>query len=115
MKLTRPIERSDINDIVLDIAAQNLTGDMSNLHLALADALDTCHPKVVELAGYISQELDAPKTGKHPITSEDLNTYRRDLLTDGYPDFMMRERFKSYPSKKIIGKSRKRENLFDCS
>ena len=109
--LDRPVERDDINEIVLDIASQNLTGDMSNLHLALADALDTCHPEVLQLAGYISQELDAPKTGKHPVTSEDLHRYRQELLRDGYPDFMMKETAKSYPSKKILGKCGSFEGL----
>jgi len=108
VKLDHPVERSDIIEIVLDIAAQNLTGDMSNLHLASADLLDTRSPEVVRLAGLISQELDAPKTGKHPITNEELNRYRIELLNDHYPDFMMKERYKSYPSEKIIGKLRKK-------
>lgn len=103
IRLDRPVERSDINDIVLDIATQNLTGDMSNLHLAMADLLGTRHPEVLRLAGLISQELDAPKTGKHPITSEELNRYRIEILKQRYPDFMMKEHFKSYPSEKIIG------------
>ncbi|CAF0899767.1 unnamed protein product [Rotaria sordida] len=103
IKLDRPVERNDINEIVLDIAAQNLTGDMSNLHLALADLLSTRHPEVVRLAGLISQELDAPKTGKHPITNEELHAYRVHLLKERYPDFMMKERYKSYLSEKIIG------------
>ncbi|CAF3348810.1 unnamed protein product [Rotaria sp. Silwood1] len=103
IKLDRPVERNDINEIVLDIAAQNLTGDMSNLHLALADLFSTRHPEVVRLAGLISQELDAPKTGKHPITNEELNRYRIELLKERYPDFMMKERYKSYLSEKIIG------------
>ncbi|CAF3871031.1 unnamed protein product [Rotaria sp. Silwood2] len=112
IKLDRPVERNDINEIVLDIAAQNLTGDMSNLHLALADLLSTRHPEVVRLAGLISQELDAPKTGKHPISNEELNRYRIDLLKERYPDFMMKERYKSYLSEKIIGRLRKKKNFF---
>lgn len=105
IKLSRPVERKDIINIVLDIAAQNLTGDMSNLHLAMADLLGTRHPDVVHLAGLTSQELDAPKTGKHPITSEELQRdYRIKHLQELYPDFMMRERYKSYVSEKIIGK-----------
>jgi hypothetical protein len=76
---------------------------MSNLHLALADRFSTRDPEVVHLAGLISQELDAPKTGNHPITNEELNRYRTELLNERYPDFMMRERFKSYVSEKIIG------------
>jgi hypothetical protein len=112
IKLDRPVERNDINDIVLDIAAQNLTGDMSNLHLAMADLLGTDHPEVLRLAGFISQELDAPKTGTHPITSEELNRYRIDLLKERYPDFMMKERYKSYVSAKIIGRLTKLDFLF---
>ncbi|CAF1932270.1 unnamed protein product [Rotaria magnacalcarata] len=103
IKCDHPVERDDINEIVLDIAAQNLTGDMSNLHLALADSLGTRDIEVLGLAGFISQELDAPKTGKHPITSEELYYYRVNLLKERYPDFMMKERYKSYPSEKIIG------------
>lgn len=76
---------------------------MSNLHLALADLLGTRHPEVVGLAGLISQELDAPKTGKHPITNEELRNYRVNLLEEHYPDFMMKESYKSYTSEKIIG------------
>lgn len=105
IKLSRPVERSDIIEVVLDIAAQNLTGDMSNLHLASADLLDARHPQVVRLAGLTSQELDAPKTGKHPITNEELNReYRIELLQERYPDFMMREHSRSYVSEKVIGK-----------
>jgi hypothetical protein len=103
IELDRSVEREDIIEVVLDIAAQNLTGDMSNLHLALADLLGTSDPEVSHLAGLISQELDAPKTGKHPITNEELSSYRVNLLKERYPDFMMRERYKSYPSKKTIG------------
>ncbi|CAF0936913.1 unnamed protein product [Adineta ricciae] len=102
-KFGQHIERTDIINVVLDIAAQNLTGDMSNTHLALADKLDPRHPEVSKLAGLISQELDAPKTGKHPISSEELNTIRHELLQGLFPDFMMRERYKSYSSEKTIG------------
>ncbi|UJR25524.1 hypothetical protein I4U23_006870 [Adineta vaga] len=103
IKVNRTIERKDIIEVVLDIAAQNLTGDMSNAHLALADYLGPRHPKVLHLAGLISQELDAPKTGKHPISNEELNQYRNDSLEGRYPDFMMREHYKSYLSDKTIG------------
>jgi hypothetical protein len=102
--LDSPVERRHIINTVLDIATQNLTGDMSNLHLALADALGTRNKSVLTLAGLISQELDAPKTGTHPISMAGLNYYRKDLLNNRYPDFMMKEKFKSYTSKKIIGK-----------
>lgn len=102
IKHHKPIERSDINNIVLDIAEQNLTGDMSNLHLALADHFGTNAEDVLYIAGLISQELDAPKTGKHPITTQELNLYRN-ILDNRYPDFMMREQCKSYTSTKIIG------------
>ena len=105
IKLDRTVERDDIVNIVLDIATQNLTGDMSNLHLAMADARGTRHPAVMSLAGLISQELDAPKTGKHPITTEELHRYRIDFLNGRYPDFMMKEHYQSYLSAKIIGKS----------
>ncbi|CAF3626328.1 unnamed protein product [Adineta steineri] len=104
VKLDCPIERKHIIEVVLDIAAQNLTGDMSNLHLATADLLDARDLRVCELAGLISQELDAPKTGKHPITSEGLNVYRNEILQGRYPDFMMKERYQSYASDKVIGK-----------
>ena len=106
VKLDHPIERNEINEVVLNIAAQNLTGDMSNLHLAMADLLDPRNPTVTHLAGLISQELDAPKTGKHPIESEGLRDYRVNILNERYPDFMMKEKYKSYSSGKIIGKTR---------
>jgi hypothetical protein len=53
------------------------------------------------LAGLTSQELDASKTGKHPITNEELNCYRIELLQERYPDFMMREQYKSYMLRKL--------------
>lgn len=111
--LDRSVERADIINVVLDIATQNLTGDMSNLHLAMADLLGVRDPEVIHLSGLISQELDAPKTGKHPVTSQDLDHYRFNVLRNRYPDFMMRDRQKSYPSKEILGMlmERKQENL----
>ena len=108
LKCPHSIERHDIIDVVLDIASQNLTGEMSNLHLALADLFGAHHPVVLNLAGLISQELDAPKTGKHPVSNDELKHYRENVLEERYPDFMMKESFSSYPSEKIIGMPRSR-------
>ncbi|CAF1557797.1 unnamed protein product, partial [Didymodactylos carnosus] len=103
-KLDRPVTREDINKVVLDVSEQDCLGTMSNIHLAYVDKYGITDPYCMYLAGLISQEVDAGKTGKHPMSEEELRDCRR-KLNDELPDFMRKTRTsKQYPSKRILGK-----------
>lgn len=88
----------------MDISEQDCLGGLSNIHLAYADKYGITSEECTTLAGYISQEVDAAKTGKHPLTDEQIADYRR-KLDDKWPDFMKGRGKKSfYPSNRILGK-----------
>ena len=105
-KLKRPITRDDINTVVMRISEQDCLGPLSNIHLAYVDK----KPKGIKarvckkLAGAISKEVDAAKTGKHPLSEEQLKQFR-EKLDNKYPDFMKtRGKREYYPSKRVLGK-----------
>ncbi|CAF4960239.1 unnamed protein product, partial [Rotaria socialis] len=66
MELDRPVGRSDIHDVVLNIAESDFLGRLSNLHLAYADLFGVdsdIKPQAdvlstIGLAGAISEEVD---------------------------------------------------------
>ncbi|CAF0883936.1 unnamed protein product [Adineta ricciae] len=103
-KMERPIERKDIIDVVMEISEQDCLGSLSNIHLAYADREGVKSDFCKKLAGWISEEVDAAKTGHHPVSSEDLYRYKEDLGNE-WPDFMKtRGSRKYYRSKRILGK-----------
>jgi RNA-dependent RNA polymerase len=103
-KLDRPITREDINQVVMEVSEQDCLGSLSNIHLAYADKDGIKSEVCTNLAGHISQEVDAAKTGKHPLTEKQIIELRKGL--DGkWPDFMKgRGKRDFYPSERVLGK-----------
>ncbi|CAF1369179.1 unnamed protein product [Adineta steineri] len=104
-KMDRPITRDDINQIVMEVSEQDCLGSLSNIHLAYADKEEKGIKSKVctDLAGWISQEVDAAKTGKHPLTEEQIAALRKNFGTE-WPDFMKARGKKKdyYPSERIL-------------
>ena len=103
-KMDRPINRDDIIQVVMDVSEQDCLGSLANIHLAYVDR-DGIKSKIcTDLAGAISQEVDAAKTGKHPLTDEEIMNLRKGL-ENKWPDFMKaRGKKEYYPSKRVLGK-----------
>jgi hypothetical protein len=109
-KMDHPITRDEIVRIVMDVSEQDSLGSLSNIHLAYADKFGIKSDICTKLAGDISQEVDAAKTGKHPLTDIEISKLRKDLDNE-WPDFMQhRYKRKVYPSKRILGKSSRLSN-----
>ncbi|CAF3775512.1 unnamed protein product [Rotaria sp. Silwood1] len=110
-ELNRPVERNDINDVILKIAESDYLGRLSNLHLAYADRYGVDSNErpnkdvlsTIELAGAISLEVDSGKTGQHPLDDNQI-LQQKNALGDERPDFMENTNMKSYQSKKVLGK-----------
>ncbi|CAF1556331.1 unnamed protein product, partial [Didymodactylos carnosus] len=102
-KLDRPITRDDINKVVLDISEQNCLGKLCSLHLAYVDKYGVDHEKCIEIAGAISEEVDAGKTGKHPYTLQKLKELNSHLNNER-PDYIDNKHYSHYPSKHVLGK-----------
>jgi len=99
----RPVNRSDIQSTVLDISEQSCVGKLCSLHLANMDRYGVADPRTLAIAGYISEELDAPKTGQHPVTPGKIMQLQAELGNDR-PDYFDRPYYKLYPSKHVLGK-----------
>ncbi|XP_075106416.1 RNA-dependent RNA polymerase 6-like [Nicotiana tabacum] len=98
-QLGRQVNHMDIIDFFSKNMVQESLGEICNAHVVHADlsefgALDEKCLKLAELAALA---VDFPKTGK-------LVTMPFDLKPKMYPDFMGKEEFQSYKSKKILGK-----------
>jgi RNA-dependent RNA polymerase len=103
-KMNRPITRDDINQIVMEISEQDCLGALSNIHLAYVDKEGIKSETCKYLAGAISQEVDAAKTGKHPLSDKQIAEYRK-RLNNEWPDFMKaRGKRQFYPSERVLGK-----------
>ncbi|CAF3530516.1 unnamed protein product [Rotaria socialis] len=103
-KMKRPITRDDINQIVMEVSEQDCLGSLSNIHLAYVDKEGIKSKICTDLAGAISQEVDAAKTGKHPLTEAQIADLRKGL-NNIWPDFMKSRGKKNfYPSERILGK-----------
>ncbi|CAF0900169.1 unnamed protein product [Adineta ricciae] len=102
-KLDRPITREDIRQVVLDISEQDALGRLSNLHLALTDMYSIRHKDSIVIANAIAEEVDAGKTGKHPLTDEQIAAYAR-KLNNARADFFNRpKQYDLYASSNAIG------------
>jgi hypothetical protein len=99
----RPVNRSDIQNTVLDISEQCCVGKLCSIHLAYIDVHGVAHPKTLAIAGYISEELDAAKTGLHPLTPKEIMQLQAELGNDR-PDYFDKPYYKLYPSKHVLGK-----------
>ncbi len=102
--MNRPITRDDINQIVMEISEQDCLGALSNIHLAYVDKQGIKSKICTDLAGAISQEVDAAKTGKHPLSDKQIAEHRKGLKNE-WPDFMKaRGKKLFYPSERVLGK-----------
>ena len=99
----RPVNRADIQATVLDISEQSCVGKLCSLHLANMDVHGVAHPKTLAIAGHISEELDAPKTGQHPLTPKQIAHLQAELGNER-PDYFDKPYYKLYPSKHVLGK-----------
>jgi len=87
----------------LDISEQDALGRLSNLHLAYTDMYSIRHPSSIILAAAISEEVDAGKTGKHPLTEEEIGALARNLNNSRADFFNRPKQFDLYPSSNAIG------------
>jgi hypothetical protein len=71
----------------MEVSEQDCLESLSNIHLAYADKYGIRSDICKNLAGYISQEVDAAKTGKHPLSNEEIIELRKGFKGKG-PDFM---------------------------
>ncbi|GES78777.1 RNA-dependent RNA polymerase 6-like [Rhizophagus clarus] len=96
--LGRPVEITDICEFFKDFMLNDKLGQISNLHVALADRREegVNYIGCKMLAALASKAVDFCKTGI-PVT-ETLPSI------DEYPDFMEKDHKKSYKSEKILGK-----------
>ncbi len=100
----RPVNRSDIQATVLDISEQSCAGKLCTLHLANMDRYGVAHRKTLAIAAHISEELDAPKTGQHPLEPGQISQLQAELGNER-PDYFDKPYYKCYPSKHVLGKS----------
>ncbi|CAN4128030.1 unnamed protein product [Withania somnifera] len=98
-ELGRQIQHADIIEFFSKNMVQESLGEICNAHVVHADLseLGALDEKCVKLAELAALAVDFPKTGK-------LVTMPFDLKPKMYPDFMGKEEFQSYKSKKILGK-----------
>ncbi|CAF3306134.1 unnamed protein product [Rotaria socialis] len=88
----------------MEVSEQDCLGSLSNIHLAYVDKEGIKSKICTDLAGAISQEVDAAKTGKHPLTEAQIADLRKGL-NNIWPDFMKSRGKKNfYPSERILGK-----------
>ena len=98
------VTRDDIRQIVLEISEQDALGRLSNLHLAFTDKFSIRHPDAITLAAAIAEEVDAGKTGKHPLTDAEISELARKLDHERADFFNRPKQFELYPSSNAIGK-----------
>ena len=103
-KLDRPVNRDDIRTVVLNISEQDSLGRLSNLHLAYTDHDGIRHQDALKLAAAIAEEVDAGKTGKHPLTEDEIADYSRKLKNERADFFNRPKQFNLYASSNSIGK-----------
>jgi RNA-dependent RNA polymerase len=103
-KLDRPVTRDDIRQVVLEISEQDALGRLSNLHLAFTDKFSIRHRDAMKLAAAIAEEVDAGKTGKHPLTEDEIAELARKLDNERADFFNRPKQFDLYASSNSIGK-----------
>ncbi|CAF4736112.1 unnamed protein product, partial [Rotaria sp. Silwood1] len=102
-KLDRPVTRDDIRQIVLEISEQDALGRLSNLHLAYTDKYSIRHRDAMRIAAAIAEEVDAAKTGKHPLTENQIAELARQLENERADFFNRPKQFDLYASSNAIG------------
>ena len=114
-KLDRLVTRDDIRKKVLEISEQDSLGRLSNLHLAYTDKCGIRHQEALVLAAAIAEEVDAGKTGKHPLTEDQISDIARRLGSERADFFNRPKQFDLYASSNAIGKLRLPLSLYHPS
>ncbi|CAF2396824.1 unnamed protein product [Rotaria sp. Silwood2] len=102
-KLDRPVTRDDIRRIVLEISEQDALGRLSNLHLAYTDKYNIRHRDAMLIAAAIAEEVDAAKTGKHPLTENQIAELACKLNNERADFFNRPKQYDLYASSNAIG------------
>ena len=102
LRVDRPVNRTDIRNTVLDISEQSCAGKLCSIHLAFVDRYGVAAEQTLKIAGYISEELDAPKTGQHPLTPKQIVQLQEELKNER-PDYFDKPYYKLYPSEHVLG------------
>jgi hypothetical protein len=102
-RLDQPVTREDIRQIVLEISEQDALGRLSNLHLAFTDKFNIRHPDAIKIAAAIAEEVDAGKTGKHPLTDSEIGALACKLNNERADFFNRPKQFDLYASSNTIG------------
>ncbi|KAI3891026.1 hypothetical protein MKW98_007331 [Papaver atlanticum] len=97
-KLQRAVNQSDIVDFFVKNMVNEKLGTICNSHVVHADLSDygAMDEKCIKLAELAATAVDFPKTGKVVAMPQELKPKM-------YPDFMGKEDFISYKSKKVLG------------
>ncbi|KAK6912561.1 RNA-dependent RNA polymerase, eukaryotic-type [Dillenia turbinata] len=98
-KLPRDVNHMDIIDFFTKNMVNESLGAICNAHVVHADRSDygALDENCIKLAELAATAVDFPKTGK-------IVTMPQHLKPKDYPDFMGKEEFQTYPSKKILGR-----------
>ncbi|CAH1442301.1 unnamed protein product [Lactuca virosa] len=98
-QLPRDVKHSDIIEFFTKNMVNDSLGTICNAHVVHADMSDygALDEKCVKLAELAATAVDFPKTGK-------IVSMPPQLRPKLYPDYMGKETFQSYKSKKILGK-----------
>ncbi|XP_071690797.1 RNA-dependent RNA polymerase 6-like [Rutidosis leptorrhynchoides] len=106
-KLPREVKNSDIIEFFTKNMVNDSLGTICNAHVVHADKSDygALDENCVKLAELAATAVDFPKTGK-------IVKMPPKLRPNLYPDFMGKEKFQSYKSKKILGKLYRQ--IHDC-
>ncbi|CAF1495011.1 unnamed protein product [Adineta steineri] len=98
----------DIIKYYLSILNATSSGEIYNLHAVIVDknsenySQRTCQPLAIELARMFSSSIDSGKTG-YIIDKKRIKEIR-EKIGGKYPDFLGKEKSRSYQSKSIVGK-----------
>ncbi|GKV20473.1 hypothetical protein SLEP1_g30597 [Rubroshorea leprosula] len=97
-KLKRPVTQQDLIHFFVENMVNESLGTICNAHVVHADMSEygAFDEKCIKLAELAATAVDSPKTGK-------MVTMPSDLKPRQYPDFMGKEEYQSYKSKKILG------------
>ncbi len=77
-------------------------GKLCSIHLARMDLYGVADKRTVAIAALLSEELDAAKTGLHPLEPKHMMQLQAELGNER-PDYFDKPYYKLYPSKHILG------------
>ena len=87
-------------------------GKLCSIHLARMDLYGVADERTLKIAAGLSEELDAPKTGLHPFSPQQIMQLQAELGNER-PDYFDKPYYKLYPSKHILGQLFRSCNRFE--